>query len=372
MPDANQDASKTLYLHIGRPKTGTSALQAFLSANENELARHDIVYPKARTHNRAASGQTTAGNGASISLYLEDKNTHAHKDQWEAFVEHLGSWKGAVVVSSERFSGRAKEQLPKLMEKANEFGRPTKVIVYLRPQEELLASAYSEMIKRHQYTGEISDFFEADHSRFQYLPFMRMLETVAGKENLLVRPYAKDAFLNGSLFDDFLNLIGVHDSEAFVSPEKFVNRSLSQLEGELLRKLNALEVDVDALVEMLEQYPKSASSEPLKVTPELAERVRQTYEEENATIAEQYFEGKDWLSRPANAGEVEAPNISPEVLMLAVMAADLAKKHKEQERYLTRLSRQLGNFEKWRERRKDKSGEGAAKPGKRAAPASKK
>ena len=372
MPDANQDASKTLYLHIGRPKTGTSALQAFLSANENELKRRNILYPKAPTHKRAASGQTTAGNGAFISLHLDGSKADVTNKHWESFVEQLDYWHGPMVLSSERFANRAKIQLPILIEKAKQFGRPVKIVVYLRPQLEALASAYSEMIKRQKFTEGVTKFYESDPSRFQYLPFMRMLETVAGKENLLVRPYAKDAFLNGSLFDDFLNLIGVHDSESFVSPEKFVNRSLSQLEGELLRKLNALEVDVDALVEMLEQYPKSASSEPLKVTPELAERVRQTYEEENATIAEQYFEGKDWLSRPANAGEVEAPNISPEVLMLAVMAADLAKKHKEQERYLTRLSRQLGNFEKWRERRKDKSGEGAAKPGKRAAPASKK
>ena len=35
----------TLYLHIGTPKTGTTALQNFLPANEEVLEQHGICYP---------------------------------------------------------------------------------------------------------------------------------------------------------------------------------------------------------------------------------------------------------------------------------------------------------------------------------------
>ena len=36
---------KTLYLHIGQPKTGTTALQHFLAANSAELEAQGLAFP---------------------------------------------------------------------------------------------------------------------------------------------------------------------------------------------------------------------------------------------------------------------------------------------------------------------------------------
>ena len=51
----------TLWLHIGPPKTGTSALQVFFARNAKALRRQGLIYPWAE---RAAGGEITTGNAA--------------------------------------------------------------------------------------------------------------------------------------------------------------------------------------------------------------------------------------------------------------------------------------------------------------------
>ncbi len=41
-----ETGSTTLYIHIGLPKTGTSAIQEFLTLNRKELLNHGILYPE--------------------------------------------------------------------------------------------------------------------------------------------------------------------------------------------------------------------------------------------------------------------------------------------------------------------------------------
>src|SRR5690554_3774829 len=44
-PTAESSEKKTLYLHIGLGKTGTTALQEFFWANRSQLAKRGIDYP---------------------------------------------------------------------------------------------------------------------------------------------------------------------------------------------------------------------------------------------------------------------------------------------------------------------------------------
>src|SRR5687768_10506522 len=42
---AGRNATKTIILHIGLPKSGSTALQGFLQARRDELRAHDVYYP---------------------------------------------------------------------------------------------------------------------------------------------------------------------------------------------------------------------------------------------------------------------------------------------------------------------------------------
>ena len=58
---------KILFLHIGHPKTGTSALQVFLAQNREILLQHNLDYPPIGKYEEAFEGGIAAGNGRDIS-----------------------------------------------------------------------------------------------------------------------------------------------------------------------------------------------------------------------------------------------------------------------------------------------------------------
>ena len=53
---------KNIYLHIGTPKTGTSALQSFLLNNSEELDRQGYDYPE----HKVDVNHISSGNGQEI------------------------------------------------------------------------------------------------------------------------------------------------------------------------------------------------------------------------------------------------------------------------------------------------------------------
>lgn len=54
---------KTLYLHIGLGKTGTSYLQHVLAKNEKALLQQGVLYARSHTTRQAAKGEISSGNG---------------------------------------------------------------------------------------------------------------------------------------------------------------------------------------------------------------------------------------------------------------------------------------------------------------------
>lgn len=58
----------TLWLHVGPPKTGTSALQVFFARNAAALRRQGVLYPWGEA---ALDGAVTSGNGAWLAAWEE-------------------------------------------------------------------------------------------------------------------------------------------------------------------------------------------------------------------------------------------------------------------------------------------------------------
>src|SRR5262245_28751429 len=61
---------KTLYLHIGHGKTGTSYLQSSLALSIERLADRNIVYPRMGSVERGAKGLISSGNGSVFVLLM--------------------------------------------------------------------------------------------------------------------------------------------------------------------------------------------------------------------------------------------------------------------------------------------------------------
>ena len=56
-------AIKTLYIHIGVPKTGSSAIQHFLDLNKNQLYSDGYIYKQLKVKNYDCSTRVESSSG---------------------------------------------------------------------------------------------------------------------------------------------------------------------------------------------------------------------------------------------------------------------------------------------------------------------
>ena len=90
-----REAPKKIFVHIGTPKTGTTALQTFFANHTDLLAKNNIVYP-------------IAGRRRNQHFYLaipQVNNKKLVEQVWQSLYDELNTtqWDTAVI-SSERFS----------------------------------------------------------------------------------------------------------------------------------------------------------------------------------------------------------------------------------------------------------------------------
>ena len=143
-------AQSTLYIHIGTPKTGTTALQGFLAKNRKTLQEHGAVFPDF---------------GLVYKGVAKNRNAHflvATKDPFRAkemgvcmkILKQQAALYPKILISDESiwtFYGHPDvETAPfwkKLKEMLDGMDLDLKVIVYLRRQDQYAFSYYAQKIK---------------------------------------------------------------------------------------------------------------------------------------------------------------------------------------------------------------------------------
>lgn len=92
---------RRVYLHVGAPKTGTTALQTRLHRNAARLREHGVLVPRSRT------GERPTGLALRASLELTGvrlgQDPAAIAGSWAELVEQVTAYDGTVVVSHEGF-----------------------------------------------------------------------------------------------------------------------------------------------------------------------------------------------------------------------------------------------------------------------------
>jgi len=134
---------RTLYLHIGQFKTGSSYLQQCFAASADALRRGGIIYPFGNNGllDGAVEGRATEGNAKEAFRSLGHLSTH---------LSGLADRGSSVLLSSESFHvelGRP-ESIPGLVEVArvNGFGR-IRMLLFLREPLALLLSNRLQTLK---------------------------------------------------------------------------------------------------------------------------------------------------------------------------------------------------------------------------------
>lgn len=226
---------KSVFLHIGWEKTGSTSLQTFLKANEDVLNARGCSYlcdDKKPYFYSYAHFPLVGCFFPAVPDFLPEEKHGSRDDVLGALEKDLRESPMDVILSAEHFSSRL-SSVENLKDLKIALGRRrVVVIVYLRPQHELLTSSYFTAVmagRRHGFS--IGDAEESD-PYFNYAMLLDAYAEVFGAGSVMVRDYRSAGDIRG----DFLARIGV-PAEGF-APAASLNVSASPRQIELLRAIN--------------------------------------------------------------------------------------------------------------------------------------
>jgi hypothetical protein len=285
---------KQVFTHIGQHKTGSSALQEFFHLNRKTLLQQGLLYP--RTGRVDIQG---APHTRHMKLSLQPLVDPSLIPDLVREINESGAQR--VVISGEGFcraSARPQlrhgvEHLAKALERFD-----ARIVVYLRPQEELVQSLYNWRIKFGVETRTFQDYLHA-HLRdnpeyFHYDSLLEPFEAVFGPERIIVRIYDKNSFMEGSLFKDFFHAIGAEWRDGYKVPPPDVNGGVPPKTLEVMRRLNALsETRLESSTQLSHHIAEIIENEDegephAMLTFEQKCAIREAYAESNARVAARY------------------------------------------------------------------------------------
>lgn len=138
---------RTLYLHIGHSKTGSSYLQASFANSIAALAAHGVTYPDGSSKD-AENWKISSGNGQAL-VYAEPTR---HKIEGDKVFFSAEQMFAALAIGTEF------RQKLKVMCQHYEISK-IDILMFLRDPIPHAESSHQQMVKRGGSTGSIEDFF---------------------------------------------------------------------------------------------------------------------------------------------------------------------------------------------------------------------
>jgi hypothetical protein len=273
-----------LYVHIGRNKTGSTAIQYALSDNRHKLAERGYFYPGSTPNHQAIAYALNRRASARISREMRPAFVQAA----ESLRTQIHAHQGTSIISSEGLSNVPAAALRNWLGNAD-----MKVVVYIREQVEYMASMYQQAVKG----GNVTASFEEYIARFKidYEKILLGWEREFGPDNLIVRPYDKTRLVEGNVVADFLQVIGIPDHRNFKSERSDPNPSVRGALLEAKRRINRLGFGrrdmirgcYTALLELANERPDFKGL--IGVPPALVLEIRARYAESNRAVARKYL-----------------------------------------------------------------------------------
>lgn len=241
---------KTFYLHIGHYKTGTTALQTFLTGNQRKLMRQGLDYPAdMRVHSKHSKLAFSIYRKAGVETLMHGyRDPTPPEDVWARMFDYVTASRAPhVLVSTEEFMRmgahpRAGEILAEIIEGARDRF-DFRVIAYLRSPGAHLRSWYNQLVKMKtappDFNTAVTQVMEPIH--YDYALAMKPWLEIFGEGAVTLRPYQKGMPDGDGLFRDFLSQLGVAYDRTppggWRMPERDVNPRLDERTLELHRAM---------------------------------------------------------------------------------------------------------------------------------------
>ena len=222
---------KQLYLHIGLGKTGSSALQSWLSLNAELIALQGIDY--ADIVPEVKFGESLSGNGIALHHACVEQDCDRLEDLLTSTYFFTPGNKVAIV-SCELLQGLSLSKIRTIKDICDKNAIEVTIIAYVRSVYEWLYSTYVQFVKRASHTHS----FGAQDEDLNFAPFhdclLRYFEIFGEKMTVLNYDSAKK-----NIYASFASVTGIA-TDSLKPLNIRVNRSLSFEEVEILRRINAL------------------------------------------------------------------------------------------------------------------------------------
>lgn len=241
---------RVLYIHVGMDKTGTSAIQLFLNNNREILYKNEDLY-----YAKSGLWQDYSHHPFAFSILNMNGYTNNYFDDLlEQFAKETVD-KNRVLISSEcLFKVTENKNFNDFYKFINDKFDNIKVIVYIRRQDLWVESRYKHSI----LSGSNMKLDMLQEPRFcNYKQFIDKWAKVVGANNVIVKIYEKDQFVNNNIFCDFLSIFNIDLRECYNLPAKDINTSLGLHGCEFKRLCNCIgydNINIDELNRVLLNY----------------------------------------------------------------------------------------------------------------------
>ncbi|MDO4522006.1 MAG: hypothetical protein Q4B57_02525 [Eubacteriales bacterium] len=343
----------TVYLHIGTPKTGTTALQFFLPENNEILRKHGVEFPdfgfrytnRGLNHNgRFLLGAAKLPAGSQEQTRKEQAEYQAGLEKLKALAQH----RDRIILSEEGLWPEGAQRpgfWQHLKKDMDDLGIELKIIVYLRRQDDFVQSHWAQLVKNR---GSLNDFRE--HLQWMakigypldYEKYLREIRTYVGVGNMIVRVYDKSCYVGaeGTIFSDFLAIFGLRMADGFEVKQSVYNTSLSGDTVELRRMMNRVKGTQGGAhpltlalkqIQEIDEFANGWKDTMCFESEEEHQRFMAQYEPGNAAIAREYLGREDGVlfpsAREQRPYQADADRMIGE---LAVLLADMTVRQQKE------------------------------------------
>lgn len=365
---------KTLYIHIGTSKTGTTTIQTYCGINREQLKSKGVLFPIMPYHYDRIT-ENRNGHFLYAMIYEngvrnKEKEKQVLKQELDYIVDCFKDYDN-VLLSEESIwwatATRRKGLWKYLQEHSQQNNYQVKIIVYLRRQDQFMMSRYNQIIKTDTGGGtqRFYEYFKDMNGKYKcVMNYRQRLDYMAKffpKENIVVKRFDRSYFYNGDLNADFLHILGVEIDDTFAELSKDENLGISVQSGELKRVLNRLGTMTFAenqkLLQMLNECEVLLPKREVSImTTEHIEKFMKKFIDDNESIAVDYIgDGKpmfdyDYKKKPV--WSYEDKNYHEEVILFFAKAIDSVYKEniqlkKENERLnnnIEKINKQIENI----------------------------
>jgi len=283
-------SKKTIYLHIGTHKTGTTSLQNFLYKNAKLLKKdnYDYLVSNCTWCAHHALGWSFQGATQPISEYcswsnygvinyLEDEIKNSPCDNF-------------IISSENLYQLKNMEFIKRFFDRFSQF--EIKLILYLRNQVSFIESWYYELVRADYFklNEDIADFIENPRYNIDYSKELEKWKRFIKIENCFILNFHNEA-KNGNLINNFCNLIGIKNYISYKIPNN-VNEKTTFLQMQMLRKINARNLSHKKWINERDKILKNAKykidQKKVLINNSMKNQIEEKYKESNRILLDKY------------------------------------------------------------------------------------